>query len=199
MRRVLGGAVATVLILTSSGAGPEEPRAPGADPDRTSIEKRLDALEAQVRANREAIEQLLQRQGRYIVVPSNPQPQPGTEAAPVLPVVPSVPFKVVPYPRTLDQWQQAQGQGPNWFVPPGLQPGIDPTPDLPAVPDPGFQAHVFAARSFDRCLIVVDPARFDSHFVVRLPDIGTRMIVAPRVAGLPAGSWPYQPGHRPNR
>jgi hypothetical protein len=47
--------------------------------------------------------------------------------------------------------------------------------------------------SVDRCLITVDGAAFDAHFVVQRAAIDPSMIVKPRVTGLPAGSWPYAP------
>jgi hypothetical protein len=93
--------------------------------------------------------------------------------------------------------QLVRMRGKSLVLPPGFQPWSAPTPDSPVtpsfeidvVPDPGHAA-IRAAR-FDRCLITVDGAAFDAHFRVKMPEVHSRMVIAPRVKGLPAGSWPY--------
>lgn len=80
--------------------------------------------------------------------------------------------------------------------PSGTQPWIapEPSPSIVLVPDYGLvpdPALVGSTRvSFDRCLIPVDGSAFDMRFAVRFPQLAPRMIVTPRVRGLPAGSRP---------
>jgi hypothetical protein len=95
---------------------------------------------------------------------------------------------------------RAQPQPPFPVVPPQPPPGpwVAPTPFpwVIPVPDPGSAAYALPPGAYDRCLIPVDSSAIDSHFVVNRPEIDSRMIVAPRVTGLPAGSWPYGPRRR---
>ncbi len=154
MKRVLSGAVAVVLMVSSSVAGPEEDRSPRATEDPPSVEKRLGALEAKVRAHQETLDRLARMQGPYLF--AAPDSQPWTAARPFSDSVPGTD---------------------------NVYHGL--------VPDPATAAN--ARRRFDRCLITVDGATFDPHFAVKLPELDSRMVVAPRVQGLPAGSWPYRP------
>jgi hypothetical protein len=133
MKRILSGAVAVVLVVSSSGAGPSP---------------------EEVRAVRAA---------GYRMAREQPQP----------------PFPVVPPPPG-----------------PAPVPWAAPSPFPWVIPGPDRGSAAFAPGPYDRCLITVDSSAIDSHFVVPAPDIDARMVVAPRVTGLPAGSWPYGPRRR---
>jgi hypothetical protein len=203
MKQVLASALAVAVSLASSGTGPQEDRAPATAQDLARIEKRLDELEALVRANREALDRLLRRLGPDFVVPAVPLPPAGL--APAFPV-PAVPFPsnaLVPDPGA--PGELLGQQWPNFIVPPGPQPWIEPAPYFLVTPNAGPLFDPERAlggtwpTSYDRCLIMVDPAAYDPHFVVRVPHVGARMIVAPRVVGLPLNARTGWPGRRLGR
>jgi hypothetical protein len=77
---------------------------------------------------------------------------------------------------------------PQPWVMPGPRPWAPPLADRAIVPHP--------PQGYDRCLIPVDSAEIDPHFVVPAPDVDPAMIVEPRVAGLPAASRPLRPRPR---
>jgi hypothetical protein len=87
--------------------------------------------------------------------------------------------------------QLVRNQGPLLFVQPAQEPWLVPTPEPSVVPVPEPAPYVFTPQAVDRCLVHVDSAAIDRHFVVNAPERDPQMIVVPRVVGLPAGSWPY--------
>jgi hypothetical protein len=154
MNRLLSGLVATVLIVSTSGASPGEDRAARPAEARAAAQERLEELKAKVRAQREAPGRLGRRRGPVLVVPPDPQ---------------------------------------DWAMPTPY-PWVMPVPEGVPFPDPAWAGS--APATFDRCLVVVDPSAFDPRFATRRPEVDSRMVVAPKVRGLPAGSWPGRPLRR---
>jgi hypothetical protein len=164
MKRALAGVVVVALIVAFLSAGLAEERGSRPVPSRARLKKRVEKLEAQVRANQEALDQFVRSQRPLFSAPDGPPTR----------------FAPAPYPF-------AVAPNENVFVPDARDwTAPTPFPSNALVPDPATAA--FPSGPLDACLVTVDGAAIDPHFVVMARHGNPRMIVAPRVTGLPFGS-----------